>query len=258
MTCSYKNLAQCDAVTGNALFYAMDGGEQLLTVLCGGQDANAAVAKAWNCPKYSSGITQLKAGLCVGGANNGQPCNVAADCPGGICGPAPIYPVVIGPVSDSVVSVPLPGGPGTAFNAIGDDYAFSNAVLCVGGTRNGLSCTVDTDCPGGRCGSFLALEAMRYVGYTISGGGRLSIDFYDSAGNFVEDVVTGGMATELGINVVTFAPPLTIPPSGWIVVHTASDLVPDMRFAMASTTATGMAGTNNAAAPFDAVKLGQQ
>jgi Tol biopolymer transport system component len=61
---------------------------------------------------------------CSGGANNGLPCNEAADCPNGACG----------------------------------------ATTCIGGGQNGMPCTDDTGCPGGECGPALFDFTTRLLG----------------------------------------------------------------------------------------------
>ncbi|MEK7784721.1 MAG: hypothetical protein AAB658_04730, partial [Chloroflexota bacterium] len=91
---------------------------------------------------------------------------------------------------------------------------------------------------------YLGLDVMRFVGGPL-GGNRISMDFYDAAGVFIEDIVLGTLSVGVGINVVIFTTPLTIPPQGWIVMRTADDFAPNTRFVWRSTTAAGGVGSNN-------------
>jgi len=246
LTCAQEDLNTCKNTPG-AIWYSGDGGEQDTSLGCGGE--NPQSHEPWECPKYTSGLTQLNA------AN------------------PPIYPMIVGPISDSAAAVPLPCGPGMPLNQLGDDYSLFNAGLCIGGTYNGQSCRrcslgahagCDSDafcaslipsqgtcnaidCAGGRCGGSLDMDVMRFAGVGFSGGDRLSVDFYDDDGNFVEDIVLDPAvltSPEPGINVVIFTPPLTIPSRGWVVIRAAEDFSPNARFGWLSTTAAA-AGTNN-------------
>jgi hypothetical protein len=62
--------------------------------------------------------------------------------------------------------------------------------------------------------SFMGLDAMRWAGGALNGN-RISMDFYDASGNFIEDIVLGGRpTTDIGIIVIEFEPELTVPPRG--------------------------------------------
>lgn len=160
---------------------------------CGGGPAD--LSEEYGCPKYSSGLTQT---------NSASP---------------PVYSVTVGPVSDSSTVIPLPGGPGTALNKIGDDYTISN-------------------------GSSLGLDVLRFVGGAVTPANRILIEFYDAAGNFVEDVVLPGQATtDVGIIRVEFEPELTIPASGFVVARAAGSFSPDTKLVWVSTTSASV-GTN--------------
>ncbi len=206
--CSKAKLAAC---TAGRNWYAMDGGEQLLDAenLCGGSDPDDLTGDAWGCPKYSSGFTQTSAGA------------------------QPIFPVKVGPVSDSPACVPAPGGPGGAcvnpldpagrLYEIGDDYKFEN-------------------------NQYMGLDVVRFV-LNVTATSRLSMDVYDANGVFVEDfnvLFQANLPVQEGIVVLILNDPMTIPPAGWIVLRTSERFVPNSRAQWLSTTATsGIAGTND-------------
>ncbi|TMA73378.1 MAG: hypothetical protein E6J72_19705 [Deltaproteobacteria bacterium] len=78
---------------------------------------------------------------CAGGANVGNPCTVASQCPGSSC------------TSNSqcagggACSVP---GAATAFNQCSDTIC-SATNTCVGGSNQNANCSVASECPGGTC-----------------------------------------------------------------------------------------------------------
>lgn len=78
---------------------------------------------------------------CAGGAYDGLPCNVAADCPGACAGG-----VNAGERCGSNVDCPS-----STCGAGG----LCGPTFCAGGSRNGQPCNSHTNCPGGRCGPHL-------------------------------------------------------------------------------------------------------
>ncbi|MFH1110664.1 MAG: hypothetical protein V1790_15920, partial [Planctomycetota bacterium] len=204
--CSILKLAVCKA-DANSLWYMDDDGEQQSIDPCGGWNPTDLLKDPFGCPKYSSGIVQH-----------------VKETP-------PIYPVRVGPISDSRVCAPAPGGPGGAcpvpfgaglLYALGDDYKVPNS-------------------------SYLQLEVVRFV-FNVVNTSRLSLDVYDKSGNFVEDVNVGfqsDLTVAEGIVVVIFRAPLTIPPEGWIVLRVSERFIPNSRaFWLSTTTTAGIVGTN--------------
>jgi len=105
------------------------------------------------CPKYGSGIA-----------------------------PSGPYSALLGPISDSPVVVsPF----GVALQKLGDDYALSNPGVCAGGTRAGLGCGTNADCPASTCTlsgpSFIALDYLRFAGGSPATD-RISFEFFDEVG----------------------------------------------------------------------------
>lgn len=173
--------------------------------------------------------------------------DVQVRCPKFSAGIAPSGPFsqLLGPISDSPIVVPPFGVP---LQKLGDDYTLSNPGICIGGTRAGLGCGVTADCTGGgTCNlagpSFIALDYLRFAGGSPETD-RISFEFYDSAGNFVEDLFFVGTAA-FGIYNVLFDPPITIPASGYVVQRRAPGFSPNARHVWASTNAVDV-GTNNA------------
>ena len=201
----------CDGVGGT--FYGHDAG----TIPSGGGTVCPVINDvAVKCPKYGSGIA-----------------------------PAGPYPQLLGPISDSTVVVPPFG---VALQKLGDDYTLSNAGLCVGGTRAGLGCGATADCPGGTCNlagpSFMELDYLRFAGGSPVTD-RISFEFYDENGLFVEDLFFSGTSA-FGIYPVLFDPPLLIPAKGFVVQRVAPGFSPSARHVWATTDAVDV-GTNNPA-----------
>ncbi|MFH1107959.1 MAG: hypothetical protein V1790_01995, partial [Planctomycetota bacterium] len=233
-SCSLNKLATCKN-TANSLWYMDDDGEQLSTDPCGGYNPADATRDPFGCPKYSWGLTQH-----------------VKETP-------PIYPVRVGPISDSQVCVPAPGGPGGACPKKCSGLPAN--TICTGtgqGTcPSGQTCDFNFD-PAGRLyqlgddykvpnSSYLELEVVRFV-LDVVNLSRLSLDVYDKDGKFVEDMNVG-FQTDLtvgpGIVVLIFRAPLTIPPEGWIVLRTAERFIPNSKaFWLSTTTTAGGAGTN--------------
>lgn len=119
--------------------------------------------------------------------------------------------LVAGPVSPSVCS---------SVSEMGDDYTISN-------------------------GSYIAVEDLTFVGgvETVAEE-RMSIEFYDAAGNFIEDTFFAS-GSGLAIRRIAFDPPIVIPPSGYIVWRVAEAFAPNGRIYLASTEGVDI-GTNDA------------
>lgn len=199
---------------GAGLWYSGDTGRDSgaggdATGLCGGEDPANQANDEWGCPKYSRGIMQVNAAT------------------------PPVYGTMVGPISDSLACVPTPSGPGNPcatptmaagrLHSMGDDYSFTNV-----GAEN-----------------HLALDAVRWVGGLVAGN-RVSLEFYDSNNNFVEDIVMPPLGAAIGINVVIFSPPLTIPPSGFMVLRVATDFEPNTEIVWRATNGAASVGNNDA------------
>jgi len=92
-----------------------------------------------------AGATICGGRRCAGGGNNGAPCNVNSECPGGGCS-VPGAQTKPNDCDDSTCSPTSTcvGGCNNFLNCTG-------AFKCVGGTNSDALCTVDSECPGGTC-----------------------------------------------------------------------------------------------------------
>jgi len=81
----------------------------------------------------------------------------------------------------------------------------------------------DYDASGVGTGGFIKLETFRFVGGVTDGGSsRISFEFYDVNGNFVEDIFfisSTNTGTVQVVNVLALAPTLKIPDRGFVVAH---------------------------------------
>lgn len=84
-------------------------------------------------------------------------------------------------------------------DSIGDDYEFTNNAP-------------------------VAMEIFRWIG---GGGGRLLVEFYDENGNFIEDVITGGVGGGNAVRSLNFLPPLTLPGRGFFSISVATNFAPN-------------------------------
>jgi len=92
---------------------------------------------------------------CIGGANDGQTCSVASQCPGGAClkgsATATAFFTLPAPVRDCTTN----GTPCDDFNPCTlNDTCGGGTNTCVGGTNTGLACTSNSQCvtpTGGYC-----------------------------------------------------------------------------------------------------------
>jgi hypothetical protein len=173
--------------------------------------------------------------------------DVLVKCPkyGSGIAPSGAISQLLGPISDSPAVVsPF----GDNLQKLGDDYELSNPGVCVGGTRVGLGCGADIDCPSSTCNlsgpSFMALDFLRFAGGSPSTD-RISFEFYDEFGNFVEDLFFSGTAA-FGIYPVLFDPPLLIPSKGYVVQRVAPGFSPNARHVWAATDAVDV-GDNDPA-----------
>jgi len=145
------------------------------------------------CPKYSSGI-----------------------------GPAGELITLVGPVSESIVPISAPQGPGFALNKLGDDYTLSNDP------------------------SHIDMEFIRLVGGMIVPD-RISVEIYDDATppNFIQDFFFSTSDEIIAVRTIRFSPPLTIPSKGFVVVRIARRFSPDAKWVWMSTTVTPDVGGND-------------
>ncbi|MFN2378079.1 MAG: hypothetical protein ABR538_16230 [Candidatus Binatia bacterium] len=90
-------------------------------------DCQACDAFAGNAGDFCTGVARY----CIGGANTGERCNQAADCPGGTCNG-------IGACLD---------GPFAGNGCAGPE----NCGVCLGGINVGLTCSTNGNCPGSSC-----------------------------------------------------------------------------------------------------------
>lgn len=233
--------------------------------ICGGTTpgTNAGAACTVNADCQSNSCQQF-AGSCDGiggtwyghnagtipsGGGTACPSNVngvAVKCPkyGSGIAPSGAFPQLLGPISNSPANVAPFGVP---LQKLGDDYTLSNPGVCVGGSRAGLGCGANVDCPSGTCNlsgpSFIALDYLRFAGGSPSTD-RISFEFYDEFGNFVEDLFFSGTAA-FGIYNVLFNPPILIPAKGFVVQRVAPGFSPNARHVWASTDGVDV-GANNA------------
>jgi hypothetical protein len=123
-------------------------------------DCSSCSAEALNAGDYCTGSARY----CVGGANDADRCNGAADCPGGACngngrceGGSFAGNGCVGKQQCGICTAGLVGSPcsvnahcggGGVCNATGTEC---RANSCLGGTNDDAPCDADADCPGGRC-----------------------------------------------------------------------------------------------------------
>jgi len=105
----------------------------------------AATPCTSNADCVSAGATICGGRRCAGGTNNGAPCNVSSECPGGGCS-VPGAQTKPNDCDDSTCSPTSTcvGGCNNFLNCTG-------AFKCVGGANDAALCTVDSECPGGSC-----------------------------------------------------------------------------------------------------------
>jgi hypothetical protein len=107
------------------------------------------------------------------------------------------YTVVAGPASLSPANNIMSGTP---IYKLGDDYDFTGA--------------------GVGSNTHLALAKFRFVGgVSAINHSRISFEFYDENGAFVEDLFFISEVNQASVQLVLFDPPLVIPPKGFIVAH---------------------------------------
>jgi len=224
--CKHKSLSACASEHANSQWYPGDDGEQTLQEeregACGGRDPeNAEPTDNFGCPLYSRGITMHSSAT------------------------QPLYPVLVGPVSLSPQDAPGPGGPFGQLYQLGDDYHFS---VCQSGADVDKACTCSgtypctggsSTCAGGaECsdtGLYLQLEIVRWVGEMLTAN-RISIDFYDFTGTFIEDTVVEPLPAGFGLHIWIISEPLVIPSHGYVVMRAAEDFEADTQFVWASAT----------------------
>ena len=157
---------------------------------------------------------------CTGIVLNG----VEVTCPKYSSGVAPFGKITnkLGTVSDSrAVNATF----GVPLNKLGDDYKLSND-------------------PGAGSDIYFKLDYLRFVGGSVSPE-RISFEFYDKNQNFVEDIFFIS-TTAFGIYPVQFAPPLTIPSEGYVVMRNASSFSPNARHVWAVTDVVDVGSNDNA------------
>lgn len=194
--------------------------------------------------------TAAQCRVCLGGSAVGQPCTVNSECPGSTCGTAGTCTVTAS--CDAV---------GGKWYATDDgDLTFSGGTVCPTPPQqdppndrtlcpkysSGIAPLLDFDTETafvvgffsqGPCdhleigddyaienGSPIAMEKFRWVG---GGGGRLLVEFFDASGNFIEDVITGGISGANAVRSLHFIPPLTLPANGYWVVSVATNFAPN-------------------------------
>ncbi len=158
-------------------------------------------------------------GVCEPGAGQcGPPCPPIGPSYASGIDPCGGFPGRAGPVSNSPVPVPPPRGPNAPLGSSGDDYTLAPGT------------------------GYLALETLSFVGRMVEPG-HLMIEFYDAEGNFVGDVFFTP-ADDTEIQIVGLAPPLTIPPSGYVAWGAATAVSPNVRFVLRSTETVDV-GANN-------------
>lgn len=124
---------------------------------------------------------------------------------------------LVGPVTDGYRIHP---GAGVALNKLGDDYTLTDS------------------------GNIL-LDEVRWIGGRLVEE-RISFEFYDEFGNFVEDLFVITPDNGITVKTVEFEPALEIPGKGFMVLTVASAFAPDTRFYWASTNSTAVdVGSND-------------
>lgn len=205
--------------------------------------------------------------ICTAGPTIGKPCTANADCGGGgTCGGAGTCNVSascdgVGGVWYATDDGDLPITGGTICPTDAQTNPPNERTLCPK-YSSGIAPIVNFDTETafvvglfsqGPCdhqeigddyhienGSPIAMEKFRWVG---GGGGRLLIEFYDASGNFIEDVITGGIGGGNAVNSLNFLPPLTIPADGYWVVSVATNFAPNGQTFVTATDAVDE-GTN--------------
>ncbi|MDO8629586.1 MAG: hypothetical protein Q7R41_03775 [Phycisphaerales bacterium] len=183
--------------TAGGLFYAGDKGSYPFS---GGQACPIESKIQIKCPKYASGME-----------------------------PAGPYTHLFGPISDSPIN-----------------------RICIGGDNGGATCTPTSgNCTGGGTCSpltklgddykmtndpgFISLDFLRFTGGSMVTD-RISFEFYDASGNFVEDFLFSS-SEAFGVYPVVFEPPIVIPSDGYVVARTASHFSAEAMHAWAATDA---------------------
>ncbi len=198
--------------------------------------------------------TSAQCDVCAGGVNIGKPCTVTGDCPGSTCNTAGTCNVSIScdavggkwyPTDDGDIGPWSNQGTPTICPTPTQTNPANDRTLCPK-YSSGLAPLVDFDtetafvvgffsqgpCDHDEIGddyqiennSPIAMEKFRWIG---GGGGRLLVEFYDEFGNFIEDVVTGGIGGGNAVHSLNFLPPLTIPAKGFWVVSVATNFAPN-------------------------------
>jgi len=143
---------------------------QCSTSCLGGTNNGVTCTDPSECPGGTCAGGQCGGRRCQGGANNGTPCTNGTMCPGGGCG-IPGKATAFNECADAVCTPNTPpdtdsSNEGTCAGGPFEQYCGPWAVFtqcvadtncapfnrCVGGSNAGaLSCTVDSQCPGGVC-----------------------------------------------------------------------------------------------------------
>ena len=201
--------------------------------------------------------TNAQCDVCVAGVNIGKPCLVNADCPGSTCNTAGSCNVTascdaVGGKWYATDDGDLPFTGGTVCPTPPQENPANDRTLCPK-YSSGISPVVNFDTETafnvgvfsqGPCdhddigddyrienNSPIAMEMFRWVGGANANSStiaaRLLIEFYDENGNFIEDVVTGGIGGGTAVHSLNFLPPLTIPARGFWVISVATNFSPN-------------------------------
>lgn len=141
----------------------------------------------------------------------------------------------VGPVSNSTIAN---AAAGTQLNKLGDDYAFSNTGICVGGTRDGLGCADDSGClNGGVCNlagpSVMSIYYVRLLG-SVFPDTQLVVEFRDAASRFVAESKAQRTTIDR-FQRLFLDPPLIVPSQGFFILRVDSAYTPNGGFIWAST-----------------------
>jgi hypothetical protein len=105
----------------------------------------AQTACTSNADCVAVGATICGGRRCLGGGNNGTPCSVSSECPGGGCG-QPGRTTAWNECDDATCSPTS-----TCVGGCNDFLNCTGAFKCTGGANDGNLCTVASECPGGTC-----------------------------------------------------------------------------------------------------------
>jgi len=118
------------------------GGDQCWCDTCNNA---AATPCSTNADCVAVGATVCGGRRCQNGANSGNPCNIASECPGGACG-VPGTQTAPNQCDDQICT--------PTSTCVGGCNNFANcngAFKCAGGANIDSLCTVDSECPGSTC-----------------------------------------------------------------------------------------------------------